>query len=150
MSGDYYAWGETETKSDYSSQTHEKSWVARDLFYDEDAARVKMGGKWRMPTKTEMQELRNNCDWDWTINGVEGYKVTSKLNGKSIFLPAVGYKNGTSTSDYGVKGNYYTSTSLQDVIYRGVAWAMCFDDSSRDVTSIIGGVGCSVRAVLPK
>ncbi len=151
LSGDYYAWGETAIKSDYSNQTYENQWLDRDLFSSEDVASVKMGGKWRMPTKTEMEELRNNCDWDWTtINGVKGYKVTSNLNGKSIFLPAVGYKNGTSTRYDGVEGRYYTSTSPQDVYSRGDAYGLMFDDSSQNVTSMGGWGGLSIRAVLPK
>lgn len=47
----------------------------------------------RMPTKREMKELLKKCTWTWTsVNHKKGYKVTSKLNGNSIFLPAASYE----------------------------------------------------------
>ena len=73
-----------------------------------DAATANWGGKWRMPTQTEMRELINNCTWKWTsVNGVGGYEITSKKNSNSIFLPGAGvYK-------ISIGGNacyYWTST----------------------------------------
>ena len=57
---------------------------------EDDAAAVNLGGKWRMPTETEVTELVNMCTWEWTsVNGVNGCKVTGP-NGNSIFLPASG------------------------------------------------------------
>lgn len=65
------------------------------LEYEDDPARIKMGGTWRIPTSTEYLELKENCYWKWTTdyNGTktEGYVVTSKINGASIFLPVTGY-----------------------------------------------------------
>ena len=62
---------------------------------EDDAAYVMFGGKWRMPTFAEQDELRNNCTWTWTTeNGVNGYRVTSNMAGytdRSIFLPAAGF-----------------------------------------------------------
>ena len=86
--GDYFAWGEDETKPKYypSNNTTENSY-----FKFRDAARKKWSGTWRMPTANEFQELIDNCEWTWTTQGVlDGYKVTSKKNGNSIFLPAAG------------------------------------------------------------
>ena len=110
-----------------------------------------MGGKWRMPTKTEMEELRDNCTWTWTVavNGEEGYLVKSKKNGNSIFLPAVGRKVDTNTTEYGERGYYYSSTSPQDVYNRGCGYALIFDNTSQTVAYVSGFQGCSVRAVLP-
>ena len=55
---------------------------------EHDAAHVNWGGPWRMPTKEELGELITDCDWKWEdVNGVGGYKLTSKINGNSIFLP---------------------------------------------------------------
>lgn len=92
----------------------------------DDAASVVLGGKWRMPTIDEWEELLNtdNCSWTWTsIDGVNGYKVQSKKSGytdKWIFLPA----NGERSSDYligvGAKGRYWSSsltTTLPDSAY---------------------------------
>ena len=56
---------------------------------EDDVAHVMLGGKWRMPTRAEFEELYNNCTSEWTtLNGVNGRKFTSKKNGKCIFLPA--------------------------------------------------------------
>lgn len=94
--GDKLAWGETSTKNRYSSttyiyyneQTESYMNIGIDIkSTDYDAAYIKWGGIWRMPTDKELRELKNNCNWEWAqINGVNGYKVTGK-NGNSIFLP---------------------------------------------------------------
>lgn len=63
---------------------------------EDDAAYVNLGGKWRMPTKEEQDELRDNCTWEWTqMNGVDGYKVKGP-SGNSIFIPASGLWENTS------------------------------------------------------
>lgn len=112
--GDYYAWGETTTKSDYSlsnSKTYGKSFNDIKGNSQYDAARANWGGDWRMPTKAEQEELLNNCTWTWTTqNGVNGYKVTSKTNGNSIFLPATGGRGGSSLYNVGSDGIYWSST----------------------------------------
>ena len=129
--GDYFAWGETEPKSIYDWSTYKwcngsydtqtkyntsSSYGTVDnkttLELSDDAARANWGGNWRMPTDVELTELRENCTWTWTTqNGVYGYKVTSKSNGNSIFLPVAGYRDGSSL--YGVgSGGYYWSSSL--------------------------------------
>ena len=112
--GDYYAWGETETKKIYDWTTYkwcngsddtltkyntESDYGTVDnktvLDLEDDAARANWGGAWRMPTDAEWTELRNNCTWRWTNGyngtGVAGRIVTSDINGNSIFLPAAGY-----------------------------------------------------------
>ena len=144
--GDYYAWGETEPKSSYSFSTYKwcngssKSltrycpssktdyWGGsgspdnktsfKDYDYADDAARGKLGGKWRMPTDAEWTELFNNCTWTWTDNyngtGVAGRIVTSNVDGhkdKSIFLPAAGYRYNPLLTRAG-SGGYYWSSSL--------------------------------------
>ena len=110
--GDYYAWGETSTKSSYdedNSKTYGKSMgnIGGNSSYD--VARYKWGGSWRLPSKAEMQELVDKCTWTWTTQGGHnGYKVTGK-NGKSIFLPAAGWRYGTSPYDIGEGGYYWGS-----------------------------------------
>jgi hypothetical protein len=84
--GDYYAWGETAPKESYTSDNYQAS--AEFM----DAATVTLGGNWRMPTYTEMNELSNQCTWTWTTeNEVNGYSITGP-NGNSIFLPAADSK----------------------------------------------------------
>ncbi len=131
--GDYFAWGETSPKDDYSWETYkycngsetsltkycDNSSYGYNGFTDnktildlsDDAARANWGGKWRMPTTTEQRELINNCTWTWTTqNGVNGCKVTSKTNGNSIFLPAAGTRRGTSVLSVGSYSAYWSSS----------------------------------------
>ncbi len=165
--GDYFAWGETETKSTYNWSTYKwcndgdyhkltkyntySSYGTVDnrtvLDPEDDAARANWGGAWRMPTREEMNELYANCTWTWTTqNGVNGRKFTGS-NGNSIFLPAAGcYYNG---SLYGAgSGGYYWSSSLYtDNPYD--AYYLYF--SSGDVRMDYYGrnYGQSVRPVCP-
>ena len=131
--GDYFAWGETKPKdyydwsnykwcnggggyltkycdnSDYaySSSCVDKIYV---LQLSDDAARVNWGGNWRMPLKSEFDELYASCTWKSTTqNGTAGYLVTGK-NGKSIFLPKAGNKYQGSLEDLGSYGYYWSST----------------------------------------
>ena len=112
--GYYYAWGETTTKSTYTSdnsKTYGKSMgdIAGNSSYD--AARAYWGGSWRLPTNDEFQELINNCESEWTTqDGIKGRRFTSKRNGKSIFFPAAGWRNGSSLDRAGEYGNYWSST----------------------------------------
>ena len=131
--GGHYAWGETEEKDNDKWSTYkwcngsentltkyciDSSYGTVDnksvLDPEDDVAHVKWGGSWRMPTKAEQDELRKNCIWSWTTqNGVRGYKVTSKTNGNSIFLPATGYRSRTLLYYSGIYG-YYWSSSMYD------------------------------------
>ena len=131
--GGYYAWGETTTKSSYdesNSLTYGKS-VSKlrsagiidesgNLTMNYDAARANWGGSWRMPTKAELEELKNKCTWDQTSqDGSNGYKVTGP-NGNSIFLPAAGYRYGTSCHYAEEHGSYWSST-----LYEG-SYSACY------------------------
>ena len=102
-----YAWGETEPKETYSWSTYQwcggssNSITKYTNVYDykhrldleDDAAHVKLGGLWRMPTTDEWAELCDptKCNWEWTTeNDVNGYRITSLIDGhtdQSIFLP---------------------------------------------------------------
>ena len=114
--GGYYAWGETDEKNNYTSGTYAYYGVSigTDISGTEyDVAHTKLGDKWRMPTKDELGELYEKCTWQWTaINGINGYKVVGP-NGNSIFLPAAGYRYGTTTDYMGMRGNtaYYWSST---------------------------------------
>lgn len=117
------------------------------LLASDDAANANWGGDWRMPTIDEIDELVNNCTWTWiTQNGVNGYKVTSKTNGNSIFLPAAGSRNDLSLSSAGSDGDYWSSslnTSSSDSAY-----SLYFNSGSVGWHNIIRRYGQSVRAVL--
>lgn len=143
--GDYFAWGETEPKDDYSRNTYkwcrgedyitkyctDKKYGTVDnktvLDSEDDVARVKWGGKWRMPTREEFKELWEKCVWKWTtLNEVNGELITGP-NGNSIFLPAAGY---CDEEEIARKCNSYGgcwSTALVEYDCTG-AYGIAFDD----------------------
>ena len=161
--GDYYAWGETETKSNYSWSTYKwcngsynsltkynplSSYGTVDnktvLEASDDVARVKLGGKWRMPTDDEWTELRTKCTWTWTTqNGVYGRKVTGP-NGNSIFLPAAGERYGASLNDAGSNGRYWSSSLYTDM---KSAYYVRFISEGVFRDSFLRCIGLSVRPV---
>ena len=83
---------------------------------EDDVATAKLGSPWRMPTIANIRELIDNCTWEWTeVNGVKGCKGTAS-NGKSIFLPAAGFRTGSSYLDKG-KRVYFWSRELSAFSY---------------------------------
>ena len=178
--GDYFAWGETQPKDYYSFNNYKwgkmydgeltkycsKTNYGYNGFTDnkttldlsDDAARANWGGNWRMPTRAELTELREKCTWKWTIqNGVRGYKVTSKSNGNSIFLPAAGSRsNGpySFAANRGIHGVFWSSTLGTD--YQHSAYFMNFDSGDLSSSGVSVSVndyrrycGFSVRPVCP-
>ncbi len=148
--GDYFAWGETETKSSYTSSNYTYYNNSEVLPLTYDAANVNWGGDWRMPTKVEQDELRNASytTWTWIYrNGVGGYMVSSKINGNSIFLPAAGYRNESNLYRAGSDG-YYLTSSL-NTSYLHLTYVLHFSSSRVDLVSTDRYFGRSVRAVLP-
>ena len=147
--GDYYAWGETSTKSGYdedNSKTLYKSMgnIGGNSSYD--VASYRWGGSWRMPTKAELEELETKCTWTWTTQGGHnGYKVTGK-NGKSIFLPAAGWRYGTSPDSVGEYGNYWSSTPYEGSTY--CAYYLFFGSSDHYVDWLGRYYGRSGRPVV--
>ena len=148
--GNYYAWGETRPKSEYTSYnciSYGKSWGYIGGDSSRDAARANWGGSWRMPTKAELQELKDNCTWTWTIqNGHKGYEVTSKKNSQSIFLPAARGRYGDTLYFEGECGFYWSSTPDESNDYR--AYYLYFDEGSQSVDRDARRIGLSVRPVL--
>lgn len=151
--GNYYAWGETTTKSTYTegtSKTDGKSMgdIAGNSSYD--AARANWGGTWRMPTDAEMQELIDKCTWTWTTqNGVNGCNVKGP-NGNSIFLPAAGYRFRSSLDYAGSSGGYWSSipTSSFD-IFDDTAYYLNFNSVvDQDMSDFKRYFGRSVRPVV--
>lgn len=163
--GDYFAWGETEPKEVYDWSTYKwcngssssltkyctnSSYGTVDnkttLDLSDDAARANWGGSWRMPTDAELTELRTECTWTWTTeNGVNGYKVTSKSNGNSIFLPAAGRYENSSLGNTGSGGSFLSSALLTD--YSGSAFVLNIFSSSVYSSGLLRHYGQSVRPV---
>ena len=119
--GNYYAWGETTTKSEYTEENSVTMGQRMSDFSGNptyDAARANIGGSARMPTKAEMEELDNNCTWTRTTqNGSRGMIVTGP-NGNSIFLPAAGYCYGSSRYFVGEYAEYWSSTPYESDTYK--------------------------------
>ena len=150
--GNHYAWGEISTKSNYSSGnsvTYGKNFSDIGGYPTYDVACNEWGSSWRLPTKAEFDELcnENNCTWTWTTqNGVEGYKVTSKKNGNSIFLPAAGWRSGTSLNYQGTDGYYWSSTPRESL--SSEACYLYFDSGSHFTNWSDRNDGQSVRPVI--
>ena len=146
--GNYYAWGETTTKSSYTEENSRTYGVIMNDIsgnVNYDAARANWGSTWRMPTKAEMKELRDNCTWTWTTqNGINGYKVTGQ-NGKSIFLPAAGSCHGSSRYYVGECGTYWGSTPHES--NDCLACTLSSDSGVRNVSWLVRDSGYTVRPV---
>ncbi|MBO4550318.1 MAG: Ig-like domain-containing protein [Bacteroidaceae bacterium] len=135
--GDYFAWGETTPKDDYSLDTYlysdgpyynkkltkycqisNKGYNGftddlTELLPEDDAATANWGNKWQTPSQDQLKELfGNHTSTSWTtLNGVEGMEIRSRSNGKTIFLPAAGYYFSTSfygTGALGTIGSYWS------------------------------------------
>ena len=118
-SGDFYAWGETTNKNDFSWATYIHCDGSYDTCHDlgadiagmsYDVAHEKWGDKWQMPSSEQINELIKNCTSKWkTLNSLKGRYYTGP-NGNTIFLPAAGYRWGGNL--YRINGNgYYWSSS---------------------------------------
>ncbi len=123
--GCYYAWGELKGSCDgksnfgidyYPVDMTDKMEQGENLAPANDIVCVKWGGKWHIPTLSQLSELINKkyttCEWT-TVNGVNGYRITSIIKGfegNSIFLPATGYYDYNKVWDLGKRGRYWSST----------------------------------------
>lgn len=174
--GGYVAWGERFEKEKYywfnenddpanykfgkpSYEVTKYTYSYPTLELEDDVAYRTLNGNWRMPTRSEMQELISNCEFIWENDyndtGVNGYLVTSNVKGYrhvSIFLPAAGYKDDALGSGLQHEGSYcyYWSSTLNnlnntraDGFFNG--WGYNMDDSGK-----LRSYGCSVRPVMSK
>ncbi len=165
--GDYFAWGETTTKSYYDWSTYR--WYngysnkftkyctdsdfgtidyKTELLPEDDAATANWGSGWKMPSLDQIKELCNSSytTWEWTqLNGVNGCKVTSKSNGNSIFLPATGYRSYDRLGDAGSYGYYWSSSLCTD--YVDDAYHLVFSSGNWGGSNGDRIDGQSVRAV---
>ena len=119
--GWYFSWGNLDGHPEGSGYNFSQdvynatdaASISQDLDASQDAVRAIKGGTWRMPTQYDFAELFNSAyttnEWT-TVNGVNGRKVTSKINGKSVFFPAAGNYNGTSLNGRGSNGVYWSSS----------------------------------------
>ena len=165
--GSYFQWGDTEDKrnADCSWSTYKygdgsnfskyntglngyggtiDNKLTLDL--EDDAARVNMEGDWRMPTAALIEELSKETTKKWTtINGVNGCKFTGS-NGNSIFIPAAGFRSGSSFRSRGDRG-YVWGSSLNSA-NPCYTWDLRFivgpgfpgNDNNRPIGFVVRGV----------
>ena len=134
--GDYYAWGDTQSKETYDWSNYRYcngSYISLtkycsnsifgyngftdnliNLLPEDDAATVNWGINWRMPTSEEWQELYNNTTCMWVTQNGENGRLFTASNGNSVFLPAAGYRCDNSLGDAGSYGGYWSSSLNMD------------------------------------
>ncbi|MBO4560357.1 MAG: fimbrillin family protein [Bacteroidaceae bacterium] len=175
--GDYFAWGDTETKDNYNWSNYKwcngseetltkycsKGDYGKDGFTDskttleaeDDAASYNWGGSWRMPTETDWRELldNNNCKWDWfdagntDFGGIAGYKVTSQKDGYKDRFIFLPAAGCIIVND------------LENVGYGGVYWSSSLRvtkpkyatllDIQHNYNNVVGGGRSAGRSVRP-
>lgn len=105
--GAFYYWGGPGTPDNKKNFS--------DYDYIDDAARAVLGGKWRIPSSSELTALRTTCIWEWVDNyhgtGIKGRLVTAS-NGNCIFLPAAGERENIGLTRVGDSGEYWASSVL--------------------------------------
>lgn len=147
--GDYFSWGEISPKCIYLETNYKSLNPAPEVLpLANDAANANWGGLWRMPTIEEAQELLNteNCTWiKINVNGIKGYKITSKKNGNSIFIPECGMLDERGSVNVNGCAYYYLAST------RGVL-TISGEDVSLDNATTTRSIlyeGRSIRAVHP-
>ena len=167
--GLYFAWGETQG---YSGITDDKKFNAYDYKYEtflsnltkynstdglttlepsDDAATVNWGGKWRMPTVKQINELldTDNCTNEWVTdyNGseVSGTLFTSVRNGNKLFIPVAGCCFEGELHGVGKSGRVWTCALLSG--YEDHAQHLDFYSGGTELSSNYRCMGASVRAV---
>lgn len=129
--GDYYAWGETETKDNYDWSTYKfgTSYSGPFSKYNmddkktsletgpngDDVVSKRLGGKWRIPTKEEWEELKSRCTLKWTsdyngtgVPGIIATSIVSANRSEGLFFPAT----SSGESFYDCPNAKYWSSSI--------------------------------------
>ena len=148
--GGFYAWGETEEKSNYDWSTYNHCNGSQESCHnigtdiagtEYDVAHVKWGENWQMPSRLQCLELKNECVIVWTnLYGVNGCRFTGP-NGHYIFLPASGERLRRNLDDVDDYGCYWTSSLRES--FPDDAWDIDFDDN--DVNGCVEGDGGDYR-----
>lgn len=172
--GTIFSWGETEPKQTCVWETYKWSPGQENkvtkyclgeeygpvdgksvLDPEDDAAHVKLGEGWRIPTRAEIEELMASCQWTWTKSyngtGVSGYIVTGQEPGfedKSIFLPTAGYIGNVGPQYAGSNGSYWSSELFNPSATPIFVYCLAFDFLKPDWGSGYRFHGRSIRPVL--
>ena len=158
--GNYYAWGETNVKKDYSLRTYK--WWQNDkmtkytsedgrkiLEGDDDAAIKYLGSFCRMPTVKDFKELKKECTWSWvSVNGMGGFIIKGH-NGNTIFLIAAGYHYDKELHGCG-EYSFYWMSDVSTMDYN-MARAFIYGKSFTDIGSMYNRfTGMTIRPVADK
>lgn len=176
--GDYFAWGETKPKEVYNWETYKwcmnkktneygepvdftkyctKSTYGTEdkktvLEAEDDAATANWGAAWRMPTTEEQNELLDGCNWEWVEDfngsGENGLLGTSKANGATIFLPAVGSRYDMALNFAGYSVDCWSSSLYEDIQNSAYRLYYFRDGNIKWHSSSLRSVGHCVRAVV--
>lgn len=122
--GDYFAWGETETKETYNINTYKYSDNPYTLPLEHDVAHKMLGGKWRLPSEAELKELMEKCKQTLSSDTPKEYYYGANTPGykrNSITIPLAGYK-GTDLQYSGTSGFYWTRERDGEDQTKAKAW----------------------------
>ena len=128
-----YSFGSSNDEEPYKSSAGAKIGYPGSAGPSHDAARTVLGGPWRMPATEDFAELFNSSytkfidadgediasdvtDKRVTVNSIMGIRLKSKVNGNIIFFPCSGNGNGSSWSNRGSNGRFW-SRSLNSAAY---------------------------------
>ena len=167
--GNYYAWGEIETKANYSWDTYKYANGANNKltkycndsnygnngFTDEltqlvseDDVATQTNSAWRMPTKTELDELKALSNkWVTNYKGISGLngRVFTGINGNTLFIPAAGYRTGSRIRNVGSFCHLWSSSL--NLVYPYNAYYLDFSSRSTYMSYYDRYDGLSVRPI---
>lgn len=166
--GNYYAWGETFVKNNYSWSSYkwcdgsensltkycfqEKNGTVdslKEITNYDDVVVIEWGAGWRMPTRKELEELIDGCTWVWVNDykgsGIPGRVGISNTNRNTIFFPAAGFCDSTVCLEKGVNG-YYWSSSI-NIPYSMTAMDLVVSEPYFDYRNLERCYGLPIRAV---
>ena len=170
QAGGYYAWAEPlkdTTNFILDTYVHYSTILTVYLKYyagdkamqaeaEDDPATHFWGPEYRMPSRSEFQDLIEACDWTFaSYKGKAGWVATSKTTGNSIFFPLAGYRSGMSMKRLGSRGVYWTG-ELTSVVAeesgtnkanQNLCWTFGISSSGTDLGYAERYIGASVRPV---
>ena len=158
--GNYYAWGETLEKANYSWGNYQHCDGTEETIHDigdnicfteYDVANKQWGGLWRLPTYEDCNELTKNCTKQWEqLNGQWGMRFTGP-NGNSIFIPATGYFDGKTLNEESSEGYYWAGNFNTRSMYYSTepTYLGIYDNSAYYSFSDNRYAGYNVRPVMP-
>ena len=160
--GYYFAWGHTDGYVYNGSSWVKASDPSSSITFDRtgypnyktdpysDMARANWGEDWKVPTKTDFDNLLSKCDVEYVTTGAPGIKITGKgdYSANSIFIPAAGYCADSGLGSEGNGGFYYSATEVDSDDY-SFAYALYFylDQGTAWVANNKKFCGRSVRPI---